>query len=77
MKKYEMPTVVLLLFSSDLLLASDENELAIDKLASIFDLKGKKKKAVPAGTYRKAVFCQYQKGRGFLVPFAHFLACKV
>lgn len=38
MKKYEMPTVVLLLFSSDLLLASDENELAIDKLASIFDL---------------------------------------
>ena len=38
MKKYEMPTVVLLLFSSDPIMASDENELAIDKLASIFDL---------------------------------------
>ena len=26
------------------------------------------------GAYRKAVFHQYQKGRDFLVPFAHYLA---
>ena len=35
------------------------------------------KRAHRAGSYRKAVFYQYQKGRENLVPFAHFLACKV
>ena len=29
------------------------------------------------GAYRKAVFHQYQKGRDFLAPFSHNLACKV
>ena len=38
MKVYEAPIAQLLLLSSDLLMASDENELAIDKLGSIFDL---------------------------------------
>ncbi len=38
MKAYEAPIAQLLLLSSDLLMASDENELAIDKLGSIFDL---------------------------------------
>lgn len=38
MKVYEAPIAQILLLSSDLLMASDENELAIDKLGSIFDL---------------------------------------
>lgn len=38
MKVYEAPLAQILLLSSDLLMASDENELAIDKLGSIFDL---------------------------------------
>ena len=37
MKPYETPTWQLIALSSDLLVASDENELAIDKLSSIFD----------------------------------------
>ena len=37
-KEYQEPRADLLLFSSDPIMASDENELAIDKLASIFDL---------------------------------------
>ena len=36
MKTYETPVCRLVLLSSDLLMASDENELAIDKLLSIF-----------------------------------------
>ena len=32
------------------------------------------KKGAHTGTYRKAVFHQYQKGRDFLVPFAHYFA---
>ena len=39
MKKfYEVPLCELLLLSSDVLMASDENELALDKLSAIFDL---------------------------------------
>ena len=38
MKKYEAPLCKLLMFSAEPLMASDENELAIDKLGSIFDL---------------------------------------
>ena len=38
MKKYVAPAAELLLLSTDVLMASDENELAIDKLGSIFDL---------------------------------------
>ena len=38
MKKYIAPAAQLVLLSSDVLMASDENELAIDKLSSIFDL---------------------------------------
>ena len=37
MKTYEAPVAELLLLSADVLMASDENELAIDKLSSIFD----------------------------------------
>lgn len=37
-KAYQEPKADLLLFSSDPIMASDENELAIDKLAGIFDL---------------------------------------
>ena len=37
MKIYEAPLAELLVLSSDVLMASDENELAIDKLSSIFD----------------------------------------
>lgn len=37
MKTYETPVCQLVLLSSDVLMASDENELAIDKLSSIFD----------------------------------------
>ena len=32
------------------------------------------KKRATTGAYRKAVFHQHQKGRDFLVPFAHYLA---
>ncbi len=38
MKKYEAPLFEILVLTSDVLMASDENELAIDKLGSIFDL---------------------------------------
>ena len=38
MKKYEAPLLSVLVLSSDVLMASDENELAIDKLSSIFEL---------------------------------------
>ncbi len=38
MKKYEAPLCEVLVLTSDVLMASDENELAIDKLGSIFDL---------------------------------------
>ena len=38
MKVYEAPLAQILLLSSGLLMASDDNELAIDKLGSIFDL---------------------------------------
>ena len=38
MKTYEAPAAELLLLSSDVLMASDDNELAIDKLGSIFNL---------------------------------------
>ena len=38
MKTYMSPTAELICFSLDPLMASDENELAIDKLADIFDL---------------------------------------
>ena len=34
---YETPNVEILLFSNDFVMMSDENELAIDKLSSIFD----------------------------------------
>lgn len=37
MKTYEAPICELLVLSTDVLMASDENELAIDKLSSIFD----------------------------------------
>ncbi len=37
---------------------------------------GLQKRRRVCGAYRKAVFYQYQKGRDFLVPFAHHLACK-
>lgn len=37
MKHYTAPTATLVLLTTDLLLASDENELAIDKLLDIFD----------------------------------------
>ena len=37
MKTYETPTWQLILLPTDLLMVSDENELAIDKLSSIFD----------------------------------------
>ena len=36
MKKYESPVWQLILLSAEPLMASDDNELAIDKLASIF-----------------------------------------
>lgn len=35
--RYEAPNAEIILLSADLLMASDENELAIDKLSSIFD----------------------------------------
>ena len=38
--KYEAPTCELLLLTSDILMGSDENELEIDKLSSIFNLNG-------------------------------------
>jgi hypothetical protein len=38
MKSYQSPVVQILLLSTDILLASDENELAIDRLSGIFDL---------------------------------------
>jgi hypothetical protein len=38
MKTYEAPNATLLMLTPDPLMASDENELAIDKLFSIFDL---------------------------------------
>ena len=38
MKKYEAPLCEVLVLTSDVLMASDENELAIDKLGGIFDL---------------------------------------
>jgi hypothetical protein len=38
MKKYVAPLCEVLVLSSDVLMASDENELAIDKLGGIFDL---------------------------------------
>lgn len=38
MKSYHTPMIQVLVFCTDILLASDENELAIDKLSSIFDL---------------------------------------
>jgi hypothetical protein len=34
---YQAPKAEIILLSADLLMASDENELAIDKLSSIFD----------------------------------------
>jgi hypothetical protein len=37
MKKYEAPICEVLVLTSDVLMTSDENELAIDKLSSIFD----------------------------------------
>ena len=37
MKKYEAPICEVLVLTSNVLMASDENELAIDKLSSIFD----------------------------------------
>jgi hypothetical protein len=37
MKTYIAPAAELLLLSAEVLMASDENELAIDKLSSIFD----------------------------------------
>lgn len=37
MKAYEAPLCELVVLSSDILMVSDENELAIDKLSSIFD----------------------------------------
>lgn len=37
MMTYEAPLCEILIFPADLLMASDENELAIDKLSSIFD----------------------------------------
>jgi hypothetical protein len=37
MKQYESPLCELVVLSTDVLMASDENELAIDKLSSIFD----------------------------------------
>lgn len=36
--KYEAPRAEILMLSADLMMASNENELAIDKLGSIFDL---------------------------------------
>ena len=38
MKPYQSPVIQILLLSTDMLLASDENELAIDQLSGIFDL---------------------------------------
>lgn len=38
MKKYAAPLCEILLLSTDVLMTSDENELALDKLSSIFDL---------------------------------------
>lgn len=38
MKKYEAPLCEVLVLTSDVLMASDENEMALDKLSSIFDL---------------------------------------
>ena len=38
MKHYMAPVATLLLLTSDLLLASDENELALDTLFDIFNL---------------------------------------
>jgi hypothetical protein len=37
MKKYEAPLCEILVLNADVLMASDENELAIDKLFSIFN----------------------------------------
>ena len=37
MKKYQAPSCELLVLTADVLMASDDNELAIDKLSSIFD----------------------------------------
>ena len=37
MKHYMSPAATLVLLTSDLLMVSDENELAIDKLLDIFD----------------------------------------
>ena len=38
MKKYEAPSLTLLVLSTDVLMTSDENELSIDPLSGIFDL---------------------------------------
>ena len=38
MKKYEAPLCEVFVLSADVLMASDDNELAIDKLGSIFNL---------------------------------------
>ena len=39
MKKYQSPSCELLLLSNDVLMVSDENEMALDKLVDILNFK--------------------------------------